>query len=196
MGRPKGSKNKPNNISVEEIKNTSVESSIEGFKGSVEEDKITNEFILDNKKESAEKLSEGVNKELEAKTLNSLSSQKTLNKSTNSNKSLPTCDRCHKESQTLNAINLVQLTGLASYYRASKNDKLLLCPECMNRLNKVVDSFLYNNGRGVEKKPWSLTPDEYKDPVEGPLNGLEKVNKDVNRNTAKDVNREDEDFDF
>lgn len=66
---------------------------------------------------------------------------------------LPFCDRCHEKiiSGEKN-INLTILTAMASWHRDVNKDRICLCTNCAKELNKVIDEFLLNNGKGMESK--------------------------------------------
>lgn len=66
---------------------------------------------------------------------------------------LPECNRCHKKivSGERN-INLTYLTGMASWHRNVSLDRVCLCSDCGKELNKMIDDWLINNGKGVKAK--------------------------------------------
>ena len=142
MGRPKGSKNK----------------------STLEKEK------LENLKELEEK--EIKLKPLESSTIDSnednqiiLEKNKEENKPTNiSKKDTNTCERCHGPILGgFITVNLTQLTGMAPYHLCNKNEKVKLCIPCAKKLLSLINSFLYNNGNGIEIKPWSVEPEKYKE---------------------------------
>lgn len=66
---------------------------------------------------------------------------------------LPECNRCHKKivSGEKN-INLTYLTGMASWHRMVSLDKVCLCSDCGKELNKMIDDWLINEGKGIKAK--------------------------------------------
>lgn len=66
---------------------------------------------------------------------------------------LPECNRCHKKiiSGERN-INLTYLTGMAPWHRTVSLDKICLCSDCAKELNKIIDDWLINDGKGVKEK--------------------------------------------
>lgn len=63
------------------------------------------------------------------------------------------CDRCHKPHDfTERKLNLSLLTGMASWHRDVMVDKVSLCYDCSKELNKLIDDWLINKGKGVTSK--------------------------------------------
>lgn len=64
------------------------------------------------------------------------------------------CSRCH---QTIlgappSKINLTYITTQASYHRRVSEDRPLLCWNCLNKLNKLIDEFLLDDESGIPEK--------------------------------------------
>lgn len=77
-------------------------------------------------------------------------------KKSKKDKPIITCERCHKPITGLIPfkINLSYLTTLPEYYRQTESDKgkVLLCNECLKKLNTLIDKFLYDEGNGIPLK--------------------------------------------
>lgn len=70
-------------------------------------------------------------------------------------KEVLTCARCHKSITGYEfRINLNYLTTYPDYHRQTESDKgrVLLCTECKKELNKLIDKWLWNKGKGVPLK--------------------------------------------
>ena len=70
-------------------------------------------------------------------------------------KEVPTCTRCHKSITGYEfRINLNYLTTYPDYHRQTESDKgrVLLCTECKKKLNKLIDKWLWDEGKGVPLK--------------------------------------------
>lgn len=70
-------------------------------------------------------------------------------------KEVLTCARCHKSITGYEfRINLNYLTTYPDYHRQTESDKgrVLLCTECKKELNKLIDKWLWNEGKGVPLK--------------------------------------------
>ena len=52
-------------------------------------------------------------------------------------------------------VNLSLSFGRANYYRETKPDRLHICPECANELNKLVDSWILKQNPKLSKFPLS-----------------------------------------
>jgi hypothetical protein len=65
----------------------------------------------------------------------------------------PECNRCHKKiiSGEKN-INLTYLTGMAPWHRNVSLDRVCLCSDCGKELNKMIDDWLIDEGKGVKEK--------------------------------------------
>lgn len=67
----------------------------------------------------------------------------------------PRCERCHTVIMCQpNKIDMDHLTNSAGYHRSFARFALL-CPTCCDKLNQLVDEFLWNDGQGMEPKPYS-----------------------------------------
>lgn len=67
----------------------------------------------------------------------------------------PRCERCHTVIMCQpNKIDMDHLTNSAGYHRSFARFALL-CPSCCDKLNQLVDEFLWNDGQGMEPKPYS-----------------------------------------
>lgn len=65
----------------------------------------------------------------------------------------PKCDRCHKKIvSSERRINLTYLTGMATWHREVSLDKVSLCFDCCKELNKIIDDWLIDKGKGVKQK--------------------------------------------
>lgn len=70
-------------------------------------------------------------------------------------KEVLTCARCHKSTVGYEfKINLNYLTTYPDYHRQTESDKgkVLLCTECKKELNRLIDKWLWNEGKGVPLK--------------------------------------------
>lgn len=70
-------------------------------------------------------------------------------------KEVLTCARCHKSITGYEfRINLNYLTTYPDYHRQTESDKgrVLLCTECKKELNKLIDKWLWDEGKGVPLK--------------------------------------------
>ena len=77
------------------------------------------------------------------------------NKTPANNEKYSHCERCHTLIMCQpNKIDMDHLTNSANYHRAFPRFALL-CPDCTEKLNKVIDDFLWDSGEGMEPKPYS-----------------------------------------
>lgn len=70
-------------------------------------------------------------------------------------KEILTCARCHKSIVGYEfKINLNYLTTYPDYHRQTESDKgkVLLCTDCKKELNRLIDKWLWNDGKGVPLK--------------------------------------------
>lgn len=70
-------------------------------------------------------------------------------------KEIPVCERCHKTIAGFEfKVNLNYLTTYPDYHRQTESDKgkVLLCGDCKKELNKLIDRWLWNKGKGVPLK--------------------------------------------
>lgn len=188
MGRPKGSKNK-STLEKEKLKNLECVEFINKFSNkdlkNLECTDLVNELEF-NKPKNLEYLYSATEAStidfnnnsqiisnndkdtpettecLEDKQIEGVKETKEDNKNFKNKKDNIICERCHENILTSPiTINLTQLTGMAPYHLCCKNEKVKLCIPCAKKLISLIDSFLYNNGNGVEIKPWDLPPTEY-----------------------------------
>lgn len=63
------------------------------------------------------------------------------------------CNRCHKEilKDSVKIIDFSKLLGIGEYHFKTEN-KVNLCYECLLGLGKVIDEYLYNEGKGNKLK--------------------------------------------
>lgn len=67
-----------------------------------------------------------------------------------------TCSLCGKQVKySLNNINLIQLTGRATWHRDVNIDRISICNECSEELNSVVDKFILKKNPSLNK--WSIS---------------------------------------
>lgn len=63
------------------------------------------------------------------------------------------CERCHNKLVfSERKINLTYLTCMATWHRDVNVDKVSLCYDCCKELNKLIDDWLLNKGKGVQSK--------------------------------------------
>lgn len=136
----------------------------------------------------------------------SLEPPETKAKTTTSKTSkLPLCERCHTPitSTPPLKINLTYLTTFPSYRREICSDRPLLCYDCIYKLNKLIDKWLWNNGEGINLKfGASEYPSEYpedKDEIKTEIESKDeiKTKTELNLNPTSDTSNDmDEDFEF
>ena len=63
------------------------------------------------------------------------------------------CNRCHKEilKDSVKIIDFSKLLGIGEYHFKTEN-KVNLCYDCLLGLGKVIDEYLYNEGKGNKLK--------------------------------------------
>ena len=153
MSRPKGSKNKATlakelGMSLEEYNRThssqsQEEHKVESINKGAEHPNITSNtrFLLPDSDSKESVLSSG-SKELVI-----------LPKSKTPSKGHTYCNRCHKEilKDSVKIIDFSKLLGIGEYHFKTEN-KVNLCYECLLGLGKVIDEYLYNEGKGNKLK--------------------------------------------
>ena len=157
MGRPKGSKNKATlakelGMSLEEynklhstdseynnLKSTKVESINKG----AEHPNITSNtrFLLPT------------TSPIEENNITGSKEPVLIPKSKTPSKGHIYCNRCHKEilKDSVKIIDFSKLLGIGEYHFKTEN-KVNLCYDCLLGLGKVIDEYLYNEGKGNKLK--------------------------------------------
>ena len=130
-GRPKGSKNRPKDVS----QNLFTEDKINTQKTTINTQKIIEE-TKDLTDANIKTLVEEENKKLPQKTPNILGY----------------CDKCHKPvySSFITA-NLSHLTGKAIWHRDCNLERLNLCSDCGAALNSIIDAWILKDNPQYKK---------------------------------------------
>lgn len=144
---------------------TDKENKVESINKGAEHPNITSNtrFLLpkEDEEEGAESTSH-LNKDILNKTIKALEEvkyiqdtkeAKELSKIKSPSKGHIYCDRCHKEvlKDNTKTLDFSKLLGIGEYHFKTEN-KVNLCYDCLLGLGKVIDEYLYNEGKGNKLK--------------------------------------------